>query len=136
MRSPCERKTDPRCGTRGSATSARRLSPICLTAVSTSSSEVAADSSHSLCRRTPLDPAQQFLRDLLPFLFERQRRYGLAGAAIPIRGVPRIAFLPVQVRVNPRGFGVVDILRNFVRRVPVALRIVPQRKERRWKLCG
>ncbi len=56
---------------------------------------------------------------------------GLMRLAIPVAGISEIAFLPVQVGVNPRAIAVVDVLRDAVRGRPVSTRVVPQRDEQR-----
>src|SRR5262249_50412516 len=53
---------------------------------------------------------------------------------IPVAGVPEIAFLAVQIRVNPGAGGILDLLRDFVRSRPVALCVVPERPEQRCHL--
>ena len=61
----------------------------------------------------------------------------LLRAAIPVAGVPKVAFLAVQVRMHPRTRLIVHILRELVRPFPVAARVVPEREQQRWyRWCG
>lgn len=72
---------------------------------------------------------QQRRCDVAPLIGERNGGDRPAGAAVPVCGVARIPFLPVKIGVDPRGLGVVDVLRDVVRLVPVAFRVVPEREE-------
>src|SRR5919108_4923068 len=59
-------------------------------------------------------------RNSLPLGIERIARDVLACALVPVRGVPQVAFFPVQVRMHPRATGIVDILSDRMCTVPVA----------------
>src|SRR5262245_39113043 len=70
---------------------------------------------------------QELFDDRFPLFFERGLRDGATGAAIPVRRVPEVAFLAVEIGVNPGAGFSVDVLRDAMRRVPVATRVVPER---------
>jgi hypothetical protein len=56
-----------------------------------------------------------------PFPVERLPAYGLTRPAIPVGSVALIAFLAVEIRVNPRSLDAFVLLRGVVRLFPVAL---------------
>ena len=66
------------------------------------------------------------------------RQTGFARPAVPIRCVALVAFLTMQVGMNPRTFDAFVPLRGFVRSRPIALRIPPEsgegERESRWRL--
>ena len=80
--------------------------------------------------------AQKCLRQLLPFLIERQGRWLGACAAIPIFRIGLIAFLAMEVGMNMRARFVVALLRAFMRLVPIALGIPPQPLQGRVQPAG
>lgn len=47
-------------------------------------------------------------------------------ATVPIRSVARVALLAMEMRVNPRALGRMDILRNGVSAAPVAMAGEPE----------
>lgn len=57
----------------------------------------------------------------------------LASPTVPVRCVALIAFLAVQVGVNPRSVDTFILLRGFVRPCPIAFPIRPQSSEREGK---
>ena len=73
---------------------------------------------------------EQFDRYLFPLGLQASAALGPAGPVIPVAGVSEIPFLAVQVGMNPRAGRVLDFLGGFVRRGPVAARVVPQREQR------
>ena len=54
----------------------------------------------------------------------------LPARPIPVGGIGGVAFLAMQVGVDPRGAGTFVLLRRFVGGLPIALRVPPQRRER------
>ena len=72
----------------------------------------------------------------VPFFVQRIVRGGLAGASIPIAGIPEIAFLSMKVGVNPRARLVLDLLRNRMGGAPIAFRVFPHRPKSRRKFSG
>jgi len=79
---------------------------------------------------------QQRGRNLLPLHLERLTTLWFPRAAIPVSRVRQVTFLAVEVGVNPRAGLVVDILSHLMRRVPITLRIVPERTQRRRERRG
>jgi len=75
-------------------------------------------------------PCQQRCNNAEPFRVERLPAPGLARPAVPIRRVALIAFLAVQVRVNPRAIRPLVLLRGFVSTFPVTLCVPPQSGKR------
>ena len=73
---------------------------------------------------------------LRPLFVERVVRDRLSGAAIPVAGVREIPFFSMKVGVNPGPSLVLDLLRNRMGGVPVALRVFPHRAQRRREFCG
>src|SRR5882724_7213845 len=71
-----------------------------------------------------------------PLLVERHGRRRPADAAIPIAGVFLVAFLAMQVGMHGHAGGVVARLRAFMRLVPVALGVPPQRLQREVEAVG
>ena len=74
--------------------------------------------------------------DRAPLVVERSRRGRLAGAAIPVAGVADVAFLAVQVGVDPGALGGLDVLGDAMGAVPVAGGVVPQRTDQRRRVSG
>ena len=74
---------------------------------------------------------EQRTRDSVPLGIQRIRRHELTRAVVPVSGVSVIAFLPVQIGVDPRASPVLDAVGHLVRFIPVASRVVPQRLKRR-----
>jgi len=54
----------------------------------------------------------------------------LARPAVPVSGVTLIAFLAVQVCVNPRSRSACVLLRGLMRSLPIAFGVKPQSGER------
>ena len=79
---------------------------------------------------------QEGRRNFLPFRIEAGAAFRLLRAPVPIAGVSKIPFLPVQIRMNPGACRIVDVLCDFVRGVPVTFRIVPKRAEWRREIGG
>ena len=74
-------------------------------------------------------PPDQLPRDRLPLRRQIARRRRLARARIPVAGVALVAFLPVQVGMHPRPVGSANGLRERMRLVPLAERVMPQRQQ-------
>jgi hypothetical protein len=55
----------------------------------------------------------------------------LAGAPIPVPGVRKIALDPVQIGMHPGAIGIVLVLREAMRRIPIAFGLMPHRGQRR-----
>src|SRR5690606_33731224 len=73
----------------------------------------------------PLDvKLKELLDQSLPFFIQCYIRKSFSRPPVPIRRIPFIAFLAVQIRVNPRSIGGIDILGYGVRHVPVALAVI------------
>ncbi len=70
--------------------------------------------------------SQQTCRDAEPFGIQRLAADGLASATIPVGCVALIAFLAMQVGVNPRPIASFVLLGRFVCSRPIALGIPPQ----------
>ena len=73
--------------------------------------------------------AEQGCHDVEPLFVEWFARGRFASAAIPVSGVPDVAFFAMQVGVNPGTVGTFVLLRGFVSAGPVALRVPPQAGE-------
>ena len=85
--------------------------------------------------RPPADP-QQRAGDRLPFLVERRSAGRLAGATVPIGGVAGVAFLAMEVGVDPIAIPALVSLCGFVCAVPIAARVKPQRAQSGSKLAA
>ena len=72
---------------------------------------------------------QQRLYNAEPFRFQRFPAHGLARPVVPIGCIALIAFLAMQVGVNPRSLDAFVLLGGLVRPLPVALAIPPQSDE-------
>ena len=68
---------------------------------------------------------QQGLYDTDPLRIERLSANWLAGPSVPIRSIVSIAFLAVQVGVNPGALPPRVFLSGFMRALPVAPGIPP-----------
>jgi hypothetical protein len=79
--------------------------------------------------------SQQSYHDAQPFRIERLFANGFASAMIPVRRVVLIAFLAVQICVNPRAILAFVLLGGFVRSFPVALGIPPQSGKGECESC-
>jgi hypothetical protein len=73
---------------------------------------------------------QQYSDNAEPFRIERFSTNGLTGPTVPISGVGVIAFLAMEVGVNPRTLYAFVLLGGFVRFLPIALGVPPQSAER------
>lgn len=86
---------------------------------------------HSCFNSFNLAGLKQGLRDGSPFF--RQRCVGqwgrAAGPGIPITGIGDVAFLPVQVGVNPVTLAASRSLAQFMCPRPIACSIMPERLE-------
>src|SRR5260370_16180433 len=89
-----------------------------------------ADSSRNSSVNLPLAVRQQGVGDRLPLGGQRPGRDRLAGAAIPAAGVAEIALLAVEIGMDPGTDRVVLGLSAFMRLLPVALAVPPQRPHR------
>lgn len=69
--------------------------------------------------------------ELFPFFIDRQGRWYDIAPAIPIFGVRLIAFLAMEIGMHMHTRPILVLLRAFVRLVPIALSIPPQRLQRR-----
>ena len=58
-----------------------------------------------------------------------------AGASVPVVGVEVVALFAVEISVDAGGFGGVDVLRDGVGAVPVAVGVVPEGVEE-WREDG
>ena len=88
----------------------------------------------SYCRWSPL--RQQRPRNRLPFRLERLPAERLARAAVPIGGVAGVAFFPVQIGMHPIAVAALVVLREVMRAVEIAVRVMPERFERPGKARG
>ncbi len=72
---------------------------------------------------------QQRFTNRRPLVFERAAINGFSRSDIPVLGIRGVAFLTMQIGVNPvtRGFAI--FLGEFVGLVPVAFGIEPKRLE-------
>src|SRR6266852_894160 len=70
--------------------------------------------------------AHQCVHNCHPLRFEGACRHRFAGASIPIGGVGLVAFLTMQIGVDPSARPVLLLLGALVGRVPVSLGVVPQ----------
>jgi hypothetical protein len=52
-------------------------------------------------------------------------RHFSAGAVIPVTGIAQVAFLAVQVSMNPTAIGIVNFLGYFMGLLPISFGIVP-----------
>jgi hypothetical protein len=73
---------------------------------------------------------QQRSRDAKPLRIEWLAADGLARPAIPVGSITLIAFLAMQVGVNPRTFNALILLGGLVRPRPIALAVPPETRER------
>jgi hypothetical protein len=71
------------------------------------------------------------IQDSQPLRLERFAADRFPGAAVPVRCIALIAFLPVEVGVHPRALEVFDLLSAFMGAGPIAFRIPPE--ARHWK---
>jgi hypothetical protein len=69
--------------------------------------------------------SQQSFHDTEPSRTQRFTRHGLPRPTIPICCVALIAFLSMEVGVDPRTLGSVVLLGRFVRQRPTALGVSP-----------
>src|SRR5271166_5172709 len=88
---------------------------------------------HALGRLPAVAPEQR-TGDRLPFLVERRPADRLAGATVPIGGVAGVAFLAMQIGVDPIALPALVSLCGFVRAVPIAARVKPQRAQSRAQI--
>jgi hypothetical protein len=72
-----------------------------------------------------IDLSQQISHDGEPFGIEWFLANGFACPTVPVRGVVLIAFLAMQVGVNPRPLDAFVLLSRFVGLLPVTLGIPP-----------
>ena len=68
---------------------------------------------------------EQRADDRLPFLAERRSADRLAGATVPIGGVAGVAFLAMQIGVDPIAVPALVSLCGFVGAVRIAARVKP-----------
>ena len=80
--------------------------------------------------------AQQGGDDLFPLRIEWRSTARLMSAVVPVGGVRRIAFLAVEISVDPGGIGCLDRLRDLVRLAPAAFGVPPECGQERWQCCG
>jgi hypothetical protein len=73
--------------------------------------------------------SQQGSHEPKPFSIEWFSANWLARPTVPVRRVALIAFIAVQVGVNPRTVTTFVLLSGFVRSRPIALGIPPQSRE-------
>jgi len=83
--------------------------------------------------------AKQGFDDGQPLFVEPGPARWPARPAIPVAGIAKVAFLPVQVGMHPRASGTFVLLGGFVSARPIALGVPPKTREgvvemRRW--CG
>src|ERR1700675_1865511 len=73
---------------------------------------------------------QHRIDDAQPLRIERLPAHRLASPAVPVCGIPLIAFLAMQVGMHPRTVLPFILLCGFVCSLPVALASPPQSGER------
>jgi hypothetical protein len=71
---------------------------------------------------------------MLPLVRKIRPVLGFASTVVPVTGISRIAFLPVEIGVNPSRFGGVVILNQVMSLLPLPLRGKPQRPQRTGEL--
>jgi len=70
--------------------------------------------------------AEESFRNRSPLLLERTAALGFARPLIPVRSIPRIAFLAVQVCVHSGASRTLVLLRRFASSRPVPFSLPPQ----------
>src|SRR6266498_4573621 len=73
--------------------------------------------------------SQQGRRDLSPLVVQGSARWSPARSTVPIGGIGRIAFLAMQIGVDPRSRLTFILLGRFMRLGPVALGVPPQARK-------
>jgi len=68
---------------------------------------------------------EQRFDDFFAFSIKRTLTHRLAGATVPVSGVILIAFLAMEIGVNPRSVGALVLLGGLVRPRPIVLGIPP-----------
>lgn len=74
-------------------------------------------------------------RERAPLGVQRTIEHRPAGAAVPVAGIRGVAFLAMKVGMNPGCVRRLDILRNRMGAVPIAVRIVPESVQE-WRETG
>ena len=89
-------------------------------------------------RFTALDAGlfQQGFHDAQPFRIERIPRYRVGGSTIPILRVMLIAFLAMEVGMNPGTCRPLILLSRLMGANPIALGIPPEAGQGWRKFCG
>ena len=64
--------------------------------------------------------------DLVPLILEGTIRSLFTCPVVPIISIPGVAFLAVEVGMNPSSIAVGAVLNNLVRFFPISLSVVPQ----------
>ena len=83
---------------------------------------------------------QQLIDDRQPLRLERFAADRFPSTAVPVRCIALIAFLSVEVGMNPRSRRIFDLLSAFMGTRPVAFGIPPEARERQGqvgrRICG
>jgi hypothetical protein len=92
-------------------------------------------------KKRQADLSQQISHDAEPFRIERLVAPGLTCAVVPVACVALIAFLAMEVRMNPRTFDAFILLCRLVRSRPITFAVPPKSGEGEcesgWRLtCG
>ena len=68
---------------------------------------------------------QQFFSNAQPFRIKRSGEHRLGRPLVPISRVAVIAFLAMEIGMNPRPVAALDLLSRFVAACPFALSVPP-----------
>jgi len=69
-----------------------------------------------------------------PFVFKFTIRNLTLGPPVPVSGIGEVAFLAVQIGVHPRSVCAAFLLHDLMRTVPVTVRVLPQRLQKRRQI--
>ena len=83
----------------------------------------------SKCKKDEPVLTQQSFHNVQPFRIQCITANGLTSPSIPVSGIALIAFLAMQVGVNPRSVHAFVLLSRFVRSRPIAFAIPPESGE-------
>jgi hypothetical protein len=88
------------------------------------------------CSARDSESPKECLCNLKPLFLKRIPGWVLSRSLVPIRGIGRISFLSVKIRVYPGARLIFVLLRGFVSPRPVAFGIPPQSSKRIAQPCG